>query len=336
MSLFNNKIVLITGGTGSFGQAFVKRVLDYSSPKSLRILSRDELKQWQMSQDLKSHPQYHRLRFFLGDVRDKERLLMAFQDVDIVIHAAAMKQVPASEYNPFEVIKTNILGSINVVKASLENNVEKLIALSTDKASLPINLYGATKLCADKIFIYANNYVGKKHTRFSVVRYGNVIGSRGSVVPIFIQQAKSGILSVTHKNMTRFWMGVDEAVEFVISSLGLMQGGEQFIPKIPSMKVTNLALAIAPKTKIVYEGIRPGEKLHESLISSDEALNTYDLGDRYMIAPENNLADWNDDYNYPYKKHVPEGFSYSSNTNKDVLSVSAMQKKLKKLGFLAG
>ncbi len=330
----NDKTILVTGGTGSFGKAFVEHILDNYKPKSLRIFSRDELKQWEMSERLKQHAGFDRLRFFLGDIRDKARLYRAFEGVDVVIHAAAMKQVPASEYNPFEAIKTNIIGSTNVIDAALEAEVDKVVALSTDKASLPINLYGATKLCADKLFIHANNYTGPRRTRFSVVRYGNVIGSRGSVVPVFLEQAKQGgVLTITHKDMTRFWMSVGEAVSFVLSSLFLMQGGELFIPKISSMKVVDLAKAISPNAKLKFIGIRPGEKLHESLISSDEAFSTYDLGDRYMLEPFN-LSGWDDQYKgYPQKIKVKNGFAYTSESNPDSLSITQMQKTLKELGY---
>ncbi len=331
----NGKVIVITGGTGSFGHSFVRYVLDHYKPKALRILSRDELKQWQMSEELQDHPKFGLLRFFLGDIRDYARLCRAFEGADIVIHAAAMKQVPASEYNPFEAIKTNIIGSTNVIDAALETEVGKVIALSTDKASLPINLYGATKLCADKLFTHANNYAGKRKTRFSVVRYGNVIGSRGSVVPLFIRQAKKdGTLTITHKDMTRFWMSVEEAVLFVLSSLLLMQGGELFIPKISSMRVVDLAKAIAPDAKLKFVGTRPGEKLHESLISSDEAFSTYDLGDRYILAPHN-LSGWDDSYKgYPEKNRVPDGFAYTSENNPDSLTIPQMRKILKELGYL--
>lgn len=334
MDIFKNKTVLITGGTGTFGHAIVRYMLNKCRPKVIRIFSRDELKQWQMAQDLKNHPNSRRLRFFLGDIRDKERLLRAFESVDVVIHAAAMKQVPASEYNPFEAINTNVMGSTNVIDACLDNDVAKVIALSSDKASLPINLYGATKLCAEKLFIQANNYTGPRRTRFSVVRYGNVIGSRGSVVPVFIEQAKNDSLSITHKDMTRFWMSVNEAVDFVVSSLKIMQGGELFIPKISSMKVIDLAKAIAPKAKLNEIGIRSGEKMHESLICSDEALSTYDIGDRFIIAPYN-LSGWKNKYSgYKQKKPVVKDFVYSSDNNSHHMSVADMRSKLTKLGFL--
>ena len=334
MNVFSDKIVLVTGGTGSFGQAFVKHVLQHNPPRALRIFSRDELKQWQMAEDLKNHPNAGVLRFFLGDIRDKQRLTRAFEGVDIVVHAAAMKQVPASEYNPFEAIKTNVIGSTNVIDACLDNNIAKVVALSTDKASLPINLYGATKLCADKLFIQANNYAGPRRTRFSVVRYGNVIGSRGSVIPVFAAQAKTGKLSITHKDMTRFWMSVDEAIDLVVTSLKIMQGGELFVPKIPSMKVVDLAKAIAPKAELEEIGIRSGEKLHESLICADEALNTFDLGDRFIIAPFN-LSGWDDEYIlYSQKKSVPNTFSYTSDNNPNQISISDMRKRLIQLGYI--
>ena len=271
--MLNGKSILITGGTGSFGKKFTQIVLDKYKPKKLIIFSRDELKQFEMAQrwSIKKHPC---LRYSLGDVRDKERLFRAFYGVDYVIHAAALKQVPAAEYNPAEAIKTNIMGAMNVIDAALQNNVKKVIALSTDKACNPINLYGATKLCSDKLFIAANVYSGiGKDTTFTIVRYGNVLGSRGSVVPFFKERSKTGVLPITDPRMTRFWITLDQGVHFVLKVLELAKGGELFIPKIPSMKITDLAKAIAPECKQEAVGIRPGEKVHESLIGEDEGRN---------------------------------------------------------------
>jgi len=331
ISPFNQKNILITGGTGSLGKALTYHLLKYYTPNTIRILSRDEMKQWEMKKHFSSLDKKGLLRFFLGDVREKSRLHRAFENVDIVIHAAALKQVPACEYNPIEAIRTNIEGAINVIDAALDNEVEKIIALSTDKASQPVNLYGATKLCSDKLFINANNYRGFKKTAFSVVRYGNVIGSRGSVVPLFTEQAQSGVLTITDKEMTRFWITLSEAVKFIISSLEIMQGGELFVPKIPSMKLLDLVRAIAPNAKLVVSGIRPGEKLHESLISSDEARNTIDLGDRYVIQPENVMV-WNPKH-YKNTKPVDRDFSYYSQNNTDFLSTTEMKEKIKQASY---
>jgi len=327
--MFKNKNILITGGTGSFGRACVKYLLKHDCPRTIRIYSRDELKQWEMAKELNRYQK--RLRFFIGDVRDKNRLLRASAGVDFIIHAAALKQIPACEYNPIEAIKTNINGAINVIEASLDNNIKKVIALSTDKASQPINLYGATKLCSDKLFVQANNYRGDKKTRFSVVRSGNVMGSRGSVIPTFIKQSKTRVLTITDKEMTRFWISLEEAVRFVLSSFQIMQGGEIFVPKIPSMKIIDLAKTIAPKAKIKMLGVRPGEKMHESLIAEDEAINTYDLGDRYIIQPAQ-LITWNKNYTrYRKKAKVPRHFSYTSLNNSQYLTIKEMQKKITNL-----
>ena len=261
----NGKIVLVTGGTGSFGKKFTEIVLRQYQPKKLIIFSRDELKQYEMCQQFPplEHPN---LRFFIGDVRDKDRLSRAFDGVDIVVHAAALKQVPAAEYNPIEPIKTNIFGAANIIDVAIDRNVERVIALSTDKAANPINLYGATKLCSDKLFVAANNYSGYHGTRFSVVRYGNVVGSRGSVIPFFMRKRETGVLPVTDARMTRFWITLDQGVDFVLKCLARMHGGEVFVPKIPSMKIIDLAKAIAPECRIELVGIRPGEKLHEVMV----------------------------------------------------------------------
>ncbi|PIY79915.1 MAG: UDP-N-acetylglucosamine 4,6-dehydratase (inverting) [Candidatus Pacebacteria bacterium CG_4_10_14_0_8_um_filter_43_12] len=335
-AIFDNQTILVTGGTGSFGKAFIDYVLHTYKPESIRIYSRDELKQWQLKKRFSNSPYLNKLRFFLGDVRDKERLTRACYKTDVIIHAAALKQVPACENDPIEAVKTNIGGAVNVIDAALDNNVKKIVALSTDKASEPINLYGATKLCSDKLMIQANSYRGDKDAQFSVVRYGNVMGSRGSVIPLFLKQKEAGELTITDLEMTRFWITLPEAVQFVISSLGMMQGGELFIPKIPSMKIVNLAKAIAPKVKITVVGLRPGEKIHESLISSSESRFTSDLGDRYMLEPLY-LPNWNQDFKYPSKKKkVVKNFSYTSHNNPDFLSIGQMRKILKQCRYNFG
>ena len=276
--------VLVTGGTGSFGRKFVDIVMREKRPKRLIVFSRDELKQHDMRQiypDMSSSP----IRFFIGDVRDKERLQRAFHNVDIVIHAAALKQVPASEYNPFEAIQTNILGAKNVIDAAIDQKVKRVVALSTDKAVNPVNLYGATKLCAEKLFVHGNSYVGGADIRFGCVRYGNVVGSRGSVLPLFLSQRKEGRITITDVRITRFWLKLDRAVRLVLSTVENMRGGEVFVPKIPSMKVIDLAAAMAPGCLIDEVGIRPGEKLHEVLISEDEARRTFEFDETYVIEP---------------------------------------------------
>jgi len=310
--------ILITGGTGSLGKRLVQTLLDTHPPERLVVFSRDEWKQHEMSREL-DHPC---MRYFIGNVRDRARLYRAFSGIDVVIHAAAMKQVPTAEYNPFEAIKTNILGAQNVIDATIDCKVKKIIALSSDKAVNPINLYGATKLCSDKLFIAANHYAGKHNTKFSVVRYGNVVGSRGSVIPFFQRQAVTGTLSITDKCMTRFWITLDQAVEFVIESLRRMNGGEVFIPKIPSMRIVDLAEAICPECKLKEVGIRPGEKLHEVMIPADEAIYTRGFDDHYIIYPhweKCDLPGW----------PCPDRFIYSSNTNNDWLTVSTLRRMLK-------
>lgn len=317
----DGKVILVTGGTGSFGRRFVEAVLSRSQPRKLIVYSRDELKQSEMTADLAERfgpEKMSAMRFFLGDVRDRERLILATRGVDIIIHAAALKQVPAAEYNPSECIHTNVLGAENVVWACLTNRVKKVVALSTDKACNPINLYGATKLASDKTFVAANNLSGDIGTRFSVVRYGNVVGSRGSVAPLFQRLIAKGApdLPITDVRMTRFWITLNEGVDFVLSSLGMMTGGEIFVPKIPSMKMTDLAAAMAPGLPIKVVGIRPGEKLHEMMISADDARTSLDLGDRYAIEPAF----------VEYARGgldgapLPDGFSYASDTNDDWLS----------------
>lgn len=310
----NNKSVLITGGTGSFGRAFVHIVLERFKPRRLVVFSRDELKQYEMAQAFPDE-KYPCMRFFIGDVRDADRLEMAMRDIDVVVHTAALKHVPAAEYNPFECIRTNVHGAENVVNASLRSGVQKVVALSTDKAASPINLYGASKLASDKIFVAANNLSGHR-TRFAVVRYGNVLGSRGSVVPFFRRLLREGADSVpiTDPRMTRFWITIDQGVDFVLSSLEMMQGGEIFVPKIPSTKITDLADVVAPGLPHKIVGIRPGEKLHEVMITEDDARVTLELNDRYLIRPWFSFWD-----GVPYTvvgaKSVSNGFRYSSDTN---------------------
>ena len=318
MELFDGASVLVTGGTGSFGKRFVRTLLSDASPRKVIVFSRDELKQFEMQQ---LYPNEPRLRFFIGDVRDAPRLYRAFHGVDLVVHAAALKQVPAAEYNPFEAVKTNVHGAQNVIEAAIEQGVSRVIALSTDKACSPVNLYGATKLVSDKLFISGNAYAGGGNTRFSVVRYGNVVGSRGSVVPFFRDRAPSGVLPITDERMTRFWITLDQGVRFVMDSLDRMHGGELFVPKIPSMRVVDLAAAIAPAARLEVVGIRPGEKLHEEMINVSDARSTVDMGDYYVIQPE---LDW-----WPKEQlagtAVPEGFSYSSDQNTQWLSVDELR-----------
>lgn len=311
---FNGKTILITGGTGSLGKRLTRKILSEWRPKKLIIFSRDELKQSEMSQAFSDKA----LRFFIGDVRDKERLYRAFDGVDFVIHAAALKQVPAAEYNPFEVIKTNVLGAQNVIDVSVDVGVKRVIALSTDKAANPINLYGATKLCSDKLFIAGNSYAGGKPTRFSVVRYGNVVGSRGSVIPFFLKLRETGALPVTDERMTRFWITLDEGAFFVLKSLSSMRGGEIFVPRIPSAGILDIAKAIAPKCRVKIVGIRPGEKLHETLISADDGRNALEYEDHYIIQPQ--FSWWGEERKNGGSK-VEEGFSYSSDANPRFLSV---------------
>lgn len=321
--IFNDKVILVTGGTGSFGQKFTKVVLDEFKPKKLIIYSRDELKQYEMQQDFSS---YSNIRFFIGDVRDKERLKMALRDVDYLVHAAALKQVPLMEYNPVEAIRTNIMGAMNIIEAAIEARVKKVIALSTDKACNPVNLYGATKLCSDKLFVAGNSYSGEGGTKFSVVRYGNVVGSRGSVIPFFLKKKKNGILPVTDPRMTRFWITLEEAVKFVLKNFQRMKGGEIFVPKIPSMKIIDLAKIIGPDCEIKIVGIRPGEKIHEVMISEDDGRYAKELEDCYIIQP---AFHWWDDINHSQGKKVPDGFKYSSDTNKSWLRESQLKKIIK-------
>ena len=324
--MFNNSTILISGGTGSFGRNFTKIILQYNI-KKLIILSRDELKQYNMRKEFNDS----RLRFFLGDVRDKDRLYRAFDGVDYITHCAALKQVDTAEYNPFEVIKTNIFGAQNVIEAAIDKGVKKVIALSTDKAVSAINLYGATKLCSDKLFVSANSYASGKNTKFSVVRYGNVMGSRGSVIPLFLEQQKTGIFTITDPRMTRFWITLDEAVNFVLKNFNRMQGGEIFVPKIPSMKVVDLAKAINSKCEQEVIGIRPGEKLHESMISVEDAKNTLEYYDHYIIQPSFKWWDSEEYINKSKGSRVHSDFSYTSDNNERFLSVKELKNILKEI-----
>lgn len=317
---WQSKTILLTGGTGSFGKHFCRLMLEKYNPKVIRIYSRDELKQHEMRQEFGDD---ERLRFFIGDVRDGDRLRRAMEGVDMVVHAAALKQVPACEYNPFEAVKTNVLGAQNVIDASLDTGVKKVIALSTDKAVNPVNLYGATKLCSDKLFTQGNSYSGERGTRFACVRYGNVIGSRGSVIPLFLSQKDSGRITITDERMTRFWITLDEAVGLVVKGFHYMEGGEIFIPKIPSMKIMDLAKAIAPDCRIDIIGIRPGEKLHEALTGEDEGRNTISYKGMYVILP--NFAWWERN-NYIDGEKLPENFVYTSDKNDAWLSVEDLRK----------
>lgn len=312
-----NKTILVTGGTGSFGKKFIKRILQ-EDVKKIIVFSRDELKQYEMAQEFTDS----RMRFFIGDVRDKDRLYRAFDGVDIVIHAAAMKHVGACEYNPFEAVKTNIHGAQNIIEAAIDCGVEKVIALSTDKAASPVNLYGATKLASDKLFVAANSYVGEKETRFSVVRYGNVVGSRGSVVPFFKKARETGRLPITDSRMTRFWITLDQGVQFVLDNLERMHGGEIFVPKIPSMNIMDLAKAIAPECEIDIVGIRPGEKLHEAMIMEDDARHTKEFDTYYVIQPE--FSWWSEEY-IGNGKSLSDGFSYTSERNTEWLTVEQLR-----------
>ena len=323
MNYFEGRTILLTGGTGSFGHHFTRTALSQWNPRTIRIFSRDELKQSEMQRSFDDD----RLRFLIGDVRDHERLRRAVDGVDIVIHAAAMKQVPACEYNPFEAVQTNILGTQNVAEACIEAGIPRAVALSTDKAVSPANLYGATKLCAEKLFVQANVYAGPNDVRLSCVRYGNVVGSRGSVVPLFRNQAAAGELTVTDKRMTRFWITLDQAVQLVADCVATMAGGEVFIPKIPSTRVVDLAEAIAPGVSIRYTGIRPGEKLHEVLITSDEARHTFDKDWCYVVVPEHPF--WGSRATSD-GAHVAEDFHYSSDSNTEWLDVDDLRTLLAK------
>lgn len=320
--MLNNKNILITGGTGSFGKKCTEVILKRYKPNRLIIFSRDELKLLEMSQ-IFPFEKYECMRYFIGDVRDKERLYRAFHGVDYIIHAAALKQVPAAEYNPFEAVKTNIIGAQNVINVAIDHKVKRVIALSTDKAANPINLYGATKLCSDKLFIAGNAYVGREHTIFSVVRYGNVVGSRGSVIPFFLERREMGVLPITDPRMTRFWITLEQGSNFVLRCLELMVGGELFVPKIASMNIMDLAKAICPECKTEIIGIRPGEKLHEVMIPRDEARNTVEFDDYYVIKPMFRYFERR--FNQDRCQPVPEDFEYNSGTNTWWLSVEELK-----------
>lgn len=327
MSYLAEKTVLITGGTGSFGKAFVKRVLADDEIKKLVVFSRDELKQFEMAEQINSP----KLRYFLGDVRDYQRLLQATDGVDVIVHAAAMKQIPAAEYNPMEAIKTNVMGAENIVNAAIQNGISKVVALSTDKAANPANLYGATKLCSDKLMVAGNILAGSRGTKFACVRYGNVLGSRGSVIPFFLERAKEGSLPITDSRMTRFWLTIEEGVQFVLDSLERMHGGEIFVPKIPSFKVTDVARVVCPGIPTHVIGIRPGEKLHEIMITEDDSNYTYEFDDYFaIISPSLHAAGVYADLG----KKVPEGFNFSSDNNKVWHTEDTFLKLLKEHGIL--
>jgi len=330
--MLDNKTIFITGGTGSFGKKFIEIVLNNYKPKKIIIYSRDELKQFEMQQIWPISDFQPMIRYFIGDIRDLSRLTMAMEDVDIVIHAAALKQVPTAEYNPFEAVKTNIIGSQNVIDAAFKTGVSKIIALSTDKAAAPINLYGATKLAADKLFIAANSYKGSHPTKFSVVRYGNVMGSRGSVIPFFLKQKDEGLLTITDESMTRFNITLKEGVNFVIECLDKMWGGELFVPKIPSYRILDVADAIAPNIKREIIGIRSGEKLHEEMITNTDSLNTVEFDNYYVILPSKSLWDEDDFINKSDSlkgKKCESGFSYNSFTNKSFLTIKEIKSLIK-------
>ncbi len=323
--MFDDRSILVTGGTGSFGKKFIEMVLKRYQPRKLVVYSRDELKQFELQQQFDAPC----MRYFIGDVRDKNRLMMAMYKVDYVVHAAALKQVPAAEYNPMECIKTNVQGAHNVIDAAIECGVKRVMALSTDKAANPVNLYGATKLCSDKLFTSANNLVGDRDTRFSVVRYGNVVGSRGSVVPFFkkLRDEGAAYLPITDERMTRFWLTLDDAVEFVFKSFQRMYGGEIFIPKLPSMRIMDLAKAIAPKLPVKIIGIRPGEKLHEVMCPADTYYDTLEFGDHFVIKPAIKFLDVNYEIDALGEKGhpVPDGFDYNSGNNSHFLTIEELR-----------
>jgi len=327
--MLSGKSILVTGGTGSFGKKFIAAILEqYPQVKRLVIYSRDELKQSDMNQ---SYPasQYPNLRFFIGDVRDRERLCRAMEDIDIVVHAAALKQVPAAEYNPFEAIKTNIIGAQNVIEAAIDQGVKRVVALSTDKAAAPINLYGATKLCSDKLFVSANNFRGRHDIKFSVVRYGNVLGSRGSVIPFFMNKRHEGVIPITDKRMTRFNITLDEGVNMVFHALTHMWGGEIYVPKIPSYRIIDVAEAIAPECKKEFIGIRPGEKLHEEMITETDAINTIEFDKYFVILPSLPLWNVNKFAEAFNGRPCPDGFHYCSGTNSEWLSVEQIRQLIR-------
>jgi UDP-N-acetylglucosamine 4,6-dehydratase len=318
----NDKVVLVTGGTGSFGRKFAEIVLSRYKPRKLIVFSRDELKQSEMQREFGGK----NLRYFIGDVRDLERLRRAMQGVDVVVHAAALKQVPACEYNPFEAVKTNIVGGANVIDAAIDAGVGHVLALSTDKAVNPVNLYGATKLCAEKLFVQGNAYAGQGGTKFSCARYGNVVGSRGSVIPLFIEQRSNGTVTVTDERMTRFWITLPQGVDFVLRCLDVMQGGEVFVPKIPSMRIMDLVAAVAPGCTVTFTGIRPGEKVHEVLVSEDEAHHTLELDDLFLIKPTH---PWWRAENWTSGRPVSHGFRFTSDANDRWLGVDELRELIK-------
>ena len=329
----NGKTILITGGTGSFGKKFISTVLKKYNPKKIIIYSRDELKQFEMQSSGQFEKPGVLMRYFIGDVRDLQRLQFAMDGVDVVIHAAALKQVPAAEYNPFEAVKTNIMGGQNVIDACMHSDVKRVIALSTDKAAAPINLYGATKLTSDKLFIAANNFKGTRDIKFSVVRYGNVMGSRGSVIPFFLKKKKEGILPITDKRMTRFNITLEEGVNFVLSCLEKMWGGELFVPKIPSYKILDVAKAVAPECKIEFVGIRPGEKIHEEMITETDSINTIEFDNYLVILPSTPLWDlekFRNESSGKKGKLCEIGFSYNSGTNKKFLAAEEIRELILK------
>ncbi len=328
LQFLQGKSVLITGGTGSLGNKLVELLLRHASAERIIVLSRDEYKQHLMGEAFRH--QTGALRFFLGDVRDGPRLRRAFEGVDYVIHAAALKQVPAAEYNPFEFIKTNVLGAQNVIDAAIDCGVKRVVALSTDKAANPINLYGATKLCSDKLFVAGNSYSGQRETRFSVVRYGNVVGSRGSVIPFFLERRKTGVLPITHPEMTRFWITLNQAAHFVLNAMRVMHGGEIFVPRIPSMKITELARLVGPDCRQDIVGIRPGEKLHEMLVEPEAGRSTLDCGTHYIIQPV--LSFWDADRNgLAALPSCPDGFAYTSGTNERWVTPAEMKRMILEL-----
>lgn len=319
--MLNNTSILITGGTGSFGNTFVPMTLEKYNPKKIIIYSRDEMKQWEMAKKFQGDD---RVRFFIGDVRDKDRLYRALDGVDYVVHAAATKIVPTAEYNPFECVKTNINGAMNLIDACIDKGVKRVVALSTDKASSPVNLYGATKLASDKLFVAGNSYAGGHQTRFAVVRYGNVMGSRGSVIPFFMSIRDKGILPITDERMTRFMISLEQGVELIWHAFDDMEGGEIYVKKIPSMKVTDLAQVIAPEARLDYVGIRPGEKLHEQMIGEEDSFHTYEYPEHFKILPA--IHNWDRDANrIKDGKKVAEGFSYTSNNNPDWMTPAELQ-----------
>jgi len=319
--MLKDSVILITGGTGSFSNTFVPMTLKKYNPKKLIIYSRDEMKQWEMA---KKYQNDERIRFFIGDVRDRERLYRALDGVDFVVHAAATKIVPTAEYNPFECVKTNIFGAMNLVDACIDKGIKRCVALSTDKASSPVNLYGATKLCSDKLFIAGNSYAGKKNTRFSIVRYGNVMGSRGSVIPLFIEQAKNNELTITDERMTRFMITLEQGVELVWHTFNDMEGGEIYVKKIPSMKLQDIAYGVCADAKQKIIGIRPGEKLHEQMIGIEDAPFTYEYKDHFKILPQ--IHDWcKDEFRIKDGKQVCEGFSYTSDNNSSWMTIDELR-----------